>query len=355
MSAIHQFVPMLHRDDAVGRHTLRIRDVLAARGVDSRIYVEMVDPETEAETRLFPRYADEAQRGDVLLYQFATASAMAPWLAGRRETLAVNYHNVTPPEYYAAWNNPMARHQLRALHERADLAARTSLAIAVSAFNESELRTAGYRQTAVVPPAAIAPTTGVTANGSGRTAAGGTGARWIAIGRVAPNKGIELALMALLVTRAHHDPDATLQVVGRSVVPAYTRALRRFADELGVRDAVTFRGGISDADLVTAMAQSDVLVMASRHEGFGVPVIEAMTMGLPVVANTEGALPEVIGDAGVLVDATDPYALAEAAARVATDRALRTTLAEAGARRVTSLDLPSAGDRAVDLLAPLAR
>jgi L-malate glycosyltransferase len=353
MSAIHQFVPMLHRDDAVGRHTLRLRDVLVSRGFESRIYVEMIDPETVAETSLFPRYADEAQRGDVLLYQFATASAIASWLAERRETLAVNYHNVTPPEYYAAWNNPMARHQLRALHERANLASRTSLAVAVSAFNEAELRTAGYARTAVVPPAAIAPTAGAAAPDIARTAR--TGARWISVGRVAPNKGIELALMALLVARAHHDPQTTLQVVGRPVVPAYTRALERFAAELGVRDAVTFRGGISDADLVATMAQSGALIMASRHEGFGVPVIEAMTMGLPVVANREGALPEVIGDAGLLVDATDPYALAEAAARVVADGDVRRSLAEAGIRRVNQLDLPTAGDRAVDLIAALAR
>ncbi|HWF15203.1 MAG TPA: glycosyltransferase [Acidimicrobiales bacterium] len=355
MSAIHQFVPMLHRDDAVGRHTLRLRDLLEARGIESRIYVEMFDPETGAETRLFPRYADDAQRGDVLLYQFATASAIASWLAERRETLAVNYHNVTPPEYYAAWNNPMARHQLRALHERASLAARTSLALAVSAFNEAELRTAGYARTAVVPPAAIAPTAGAAADAPDSPRTAGAGSRWICVGRVAPNKGIELALMALLVARSHHDPDVTLQVVGRPVVPAYTRALERFAAELGIGEAVTFRGGISDADLVAAMAQSDALIMASRHEGFGVPVIEAMTMGLPVVANAAGALPEVIGDAGVLVDATDPYALAGAAARVATDAALRRTLADAGHQRVQALDLPTAGDRAVDLIAALAR
>lgn len=353
MTAIHQFVPMLHRDDAVGRHTLRLRDVLRSRGIESRVYVEMVDPDTEAETTLFQDYADHAQRGDVLLYQFATASAIAPWLAGRRETLAVNYHNVTPPEFYAAWNNPMARHQLRALHERANLASRTSLAVAVSAFNEAELRTAGYARTAVVPPAAIAPIGGVpTRQTLGPT---GTGARWISVGRVAPNKGIELALMAVLVARAHHDPDVTLQVVGRPVVSAYSRALRRFVDELGIREAVSFRGTITDADLVAAMAASDVLIMASRHEGFGVPVIEAMTMGLPVVANLEGALPEIVGDAGLLVDATDPYALADAAAKVVADGELRTSLTEAGARRVKELDLPTAGDRAVDLIAALAR
>ncbi len=353
MSAIHQFVPMLHRDDAVGRHTLRLRDVMVARGIESRIYVEMVDPETEAETSVFPCYADEARRGDVLLYQFATASAIAPWLAGRRETLVVNYHNVTPPEYYAAWNNPMARHQLRALHERADLAPRTGLGIAVSAFNEAELRTARYARTAVVPPAAVAPTSGAGAPGAAERSS--SGARWICVGRVAPNKGIELALMALLVTRAHHDPDATLQVVGRPVVPAYSRALERFVDELGIRDAVTFRGGISDGDLVVAMDASDVLIMASRHEGFGVPVIEAMTMGVPVVANREGALPEIVGDAGLLIDATDPYALADAAAGAASNGELRRLLAEAGSKRVKELDLTTAADRAVDLIVALAR
>ena len=352
MSAIHQLVPMLHRDDAVGRHTLRLRDLFVARGFQSRIYVEIPDPETEAETSPFPRYAEDAQKGDVLLYQFATASAIAPWLVGRRETLAINYHNVTPPEYYAAWNNPMARHQLRAIHERTDLASRTSFAVTVSAFNEAELRTAGYTRTAVVPPAAIAPTAGATTLSASQA---GTGARWICVGRVAPNKGIELALMALLVARAHHDPEVTLQVVGRPVVASYSRALERFAEELGIRDAVTFRGGISDADLVAAMAASNLLIMASRHEGFGVPVIEAMTMGLPVVANNEGALPEIVGNAGLLVDATDPYALADAAARITADGDVRRSLAEAGAQRVKALDLSTAGDRTVDLITALAR
>jgi glycosyltransferase involved in cell wall biosynthesis len=352
MTAVHQFVPMLHRDDAVGRHTLRLRDVLAARGVASRIYVEMVDPETASETRPYSEYADEAAAGDVLLYQFATASAIAPWLAGRRERLAVNYHNVTPPELYAAWNNPLARHQLSATQELALLAPRAALGVAVSAFNEGELRRAGYARTAVVPPAAMAPT-GAARYRPAAPAAPGEGARWLCVGRVAPNKAIEFALMALLVARAHHDPATTLQVVGRPVVPAYTRALRRYARELGVRDAVTFAGQLGDAELVTAMSQSDVLVMASRHEGFGVPVLEAMSIGLPVVANAAGALPEIVGDGGLLVDASDPYALAGAAARVATDAALRADLARAAAQRVEALDLSSAGDRAVDLVTGL--
>jgi len=349
---IHQFVPMLHRADAVGRHTLRLRDVMVTRGIASHIYVEMDDPDTSSETRSFTRYAGEAAAGDVLVYQFATASAMGAWLRARPEPLVVNYHNVTPPEYYAPWDNGMARHQLLAQTQLQQLAPRAALGLAVSSFNEAELQQAGFRRTAVVPPAAMATTT--TARPPGWRDAAYAGGRWVSVGRLAPNKAIELAVMALLVARAHDDAAATLELVGRPVVPSYTAALHRFVDELGLHDAVAFRGGLSDAALADAVADADVFVLTSRHEGFGVPVIEAMTSGVPVVANDAGALPEVVGDGGLLVDATDPYALAGAVARLRREAGLRESLERAAARRIATLDLPSAADRAVDLLATLA-
>jgi glycosyltransferase involved in cell wall biosynthesis len=350
VTAVHQFVPMLHRADAVGRHTLRLRDVLVGRGIRSHLYVERADPETESETRPFARYADEAEAGDVLLYQFATASGLASWLCARPETLVVNYHNVTPPEYYAPWDNGLARHQLLAQSQLRELAPRAALGVAVSAFNEAELRGAGFRRTAVVPPAAIVP---VGAGGRVTRSHPTNGARWVSVGRLAPNKAIELAVMALLVTRAHHDPAATLDVVGRPVVPSYTAAVHRFIDEMGLHDAVTFTGTVSDEELVAAMARADVLVVTSRHEGFGVPVLEAMSLGLPVVANDTGALPEVVGDAGLLVEAADPYVLAAAVARVLDDADLRDSLATTAARQIAALDLPTAAERAVDLLTAL--
>jgi glycosyltransferase involved in cell wall biosynthesis len=344
---------MLHRADAVGRHTLALRDALVARGAESRIYVELTDPETASETRPFTAYADEATRGDVLVYQFATASDMAGWLAGRGEPLVVNSHNVTPPEYYAPWNNAMARHQLRAQQELRALAPRAALGLAVSSFNEAELREAGFARTAVVPPAAALVTTQQNAGAPPAAPPTAGGARWISVGRTAPNKTIEDALMGLLVARAHHDADTTLLVVGRPVVPSYTAALLRFADELGLHDAVTFAGALGDDELSAALREADALVVTSRHEGFGVPVIEAMTAGIPVVANAAGALPEVVGDAGVLVDAADPYALAAAVHRVRHDGALRQSLARAAGHRVAALDLASAGARAADLLLSL--
>jgi glycosyltransferase involved in cell wall biosynthesis len=355
VSGIHQFVPMLHRADAVGRHTLRLRDVVLARGIPSHIYVEMDDPDTASDTRPFARYAAEAAAGDVLVYQCATASALGPWLGARPEALVVNYHNVTPPEYYAPWDNGMARHQLLAQTQLRGLAPRAALGLAVSSFNEAELRQAGFHRTAVVPPAAMVP----TSSGTGATVARqatppARGARWVSVGRLAPNKGIELAVMALLVAREHDDPAATLQVVGRPVAQSYTAALHRFVDTMGLGDAVVFSGALSDSALAAAVAGSDVFVLTSRHEGFGVPVLEAMTLGVPVVANEAGALPEVVGDGGLLVDATDPYAVAGAVARLRGEEGLRSRLAAAAARRVDALDLTSAGDRAIDLVSALS-
>ena len=129
MTGIHHFVPLLHSGDAVGRHTLRLRDVTRARGVTSDIYVDLIQDETADETLPAPDYEARARRGDVVVYHLATASSMARWLAGRRETLVVNYHNITPPELLEPWDPYLALGQARALSDLEVLAPRTALAV----------------------------------------------------------------------------------------------------------------------------------------------------------------------------------------------------------------------------------
>jgi glycosyltransferase involved in cell wall biosynthesis len=170
---------------------------------------------------------------------------------------------------------------------------------------------------------------------------------------LAPNKSLQHAVMALLVARAHDDPGATLDLVGRSVVPSYTAALHRFIDEMGLRQAVTFRGQLDDDGLARAMAEADVLVVASAHEGFGLPVVEAMMLGLPVVANAAGALPDVVGEGGVLVDAADPWALAAAVTRLVSNGDLRAALERGARSQLAALDLDHAAERMADLVSAL--
>ena len=358
MSGIHHFVPVLHRGDAVGRHTLRLREATRARGFRSEIFVDTVDDETAAETVPVLAYPDMAQPGDVLVYQFATASAMAPWLAGRSETLVVNYHNVTPPELMAPWDNHLALGQLRAQGDLRLLAPRTALAVADSVYNEGHLVAAGFTATAVISPSAAlnataaGAVTGSTAEPPG--AAPRRGARWLAVGRVSPNKALENTIAALAVTHAHGEPETTLQLIGKPATDSYVAALHRYVAELGLADAVQFAGHASDATVEAAYADADVLVVTSEHEGFCVPVVEAMAAGVPVVAFDQGAVPEVLGGAGVLVSDKDPYALAAAIAALLHDGPRRQDVIVAGRQRLAALDLGSAADRFVDLLVPVA-
>jgi glycosyltransferase involved in cell wall biosynthesis len=356
VSGIHHFVPVLHRGDAVGRHTLRLREASRARGFRSEIFVDTVDDDTVDETVAVLAYPETAQPGDVVVYQFATASAMAPWLAGRSETLVVNYHNVTPPELMAPWDNHLALGQLRAQGDLRLLAPRTTLAVADSAYNEAHLSATGFGATAVISPSAALDADVTARTGSGRTTAGATdgGARWLAVGRVSPNKGLESTVAALAVARAHSDPRATLRIIGRPATDSYVAALHRYVAELGLGGAVRFAGHASDATVGLAYAEADVLVVTSEHEGFCVPVVEAMAAGVPVVAFDRGAVPEVLGGAGELVSHKDPYALAASISALLADAPRREATVAAGRTRLAELDLAAAADRFVSLLVPLA-
>jgi glycosyltransferase involved in cell wall biosynthesis len=350
---------MLHRRDAVGQHTLAIRALLQARGIDSEIYVEWDDPDTAGLTRPARAYPEAAQPGDVLVYQFATASDLAPWLAARRETLVVNYHNITPPELFAPWDNALARHQVRARQELVGLAPRAAMGVAVSEVNRRDLQAAGFSRTAVIAPViARSEVTGDARTREARVDAPpprGGGARWLSVGRLAPNKAVEDLIAALTIYRGRHDPHATLEVIGKVALDVYGRALRAYAAELGVAGAVRFSGRVSDGALSAAYRQADVLVVTSEHEGYCVPVVEAMAHDLPVVAFRQGAVPEVLGAAGVMLEHKDPGAIADAVHHVLSDHDVQKALVTAGRVRLEELKLADAGPTQADLLVALSR
>lgn len=102
---------------------------------------------------------------------------------------------------------------------------------------------------------------------------------------------------------------------------------------LGLEGEVIFVDWVSDEDLAGYYSSATALVMPSLYEGFGLPLIEAMACGCPVIASNSSSLPEVAGDAGLLIDPHDPHGLAEAMRQVITEPALRAELIEKGFKR----------------------
>jgi glycosyltransferase involved in cell wall biosynthesis len=144
----------------------------------------------------------------------------------------------------------------------------------------------------------------------------------------APMKGLPVLIEAMAKLRTEIDSD--LVVVGKGDTQAARAAVVRF----GLNGAVTFAGRVGDLRLVELFAQAEVAVVPSLYEGFSLPAVEAMASGVPLVATTGGALPEVAGNASLLVEPGDAGALAAALKRALTDRSLRAHLGDAGRARV---------------------
>jgi glycosyltransferase involved in cell wall biosynthesis len=122
-----------------------------------------------------------------------------------------------------------------------------------------------------------------------------------------PLKGLYYLLHAVAQVAARRE--IRLVVIG---TPKKNGGITRLIRRLGIGDRITFTGRVSDAEFVRQYARAAVAVVASVYEGFGLPAGEAMACGVPVISTTGGALPEVVGDAGVLVPPKDSQALAGA-------------------------------------------
>jgi glycosyltransferase involved in cell wall biosynthesis len=144
-----------------------------------------------------------------------------------------------------------------------------------------------------------------------------------------PLKGLDPLLRAFAILRARRA--AELVVVGR---PRPNGPIPRLMDELGLNGSVRFVSGVPDAELVALYAGAEAAVVPSLYEGFSLPAVEAMACGLPLVATTAGALPEVVGDAALLVPPGDPCALADQLTALLADPGLRRDLGERGRTRV---------------------
>ncbi|HZU73257.1 MAG TPA: hypothetical protein VE990_10865, partial [Acidimicrobiales bacterium] len=150
VTAVHQFLPALLPGDAVGMHTLQVRRALRDAGLQSEIFVEAVHEELEGEAMHFSEFRHHA-RGSVILYQLATGSVLADEVFSRPEPLVIDYHNLTPAEFFRRWDPTVANAMGWARAQLSMLAPKTVIALADSAFNESELTELEYRSTAVVP------------------------------------------------------------------------------------------------------------------------------------------------------------------------------------------------------------
>jgi glycosyltransferase involved in cell wall biosynthesis len=348
VSRIDQVIPTLASRDAIGGHVLQLRDLLRSRGYDSDVFYGNASPDRLDEGFPITRIGDRAGAGRVLLYQLSIGSGVADIFRDRPERKFVNYHNITPADLLEAWLPAVGEEVRWGRAQLKDLAAVTEFAIADSVFNERELRDAGYPSTTTVP--LLIDPEDFTGSPDPKLAArlaelrAGGGADLLFVGKVSPHKGQHDLVKALAAYRRLYDPKARLHIVGSAISEEYQKAVERFAEELGLADAVEFAGSVTHEELIAYYDGCDVFLCLSNHEGFCVPLLESMYHRLPIVSYQFTAVPETVAQAGLILPDKQPARVAAAIHRVVDDGRLRTELAAAAEERVAWFALPRVQD-----------
>ncbi len=307
--ALHQVLAAAGPGDAITDHALQLRRWLRELGFASDIYVEGgIEPERRPEVRRLSEYRPGGQPW--LIYHHAVGSPAVERLVRLPPRLMVIYHNITPPEFFAGANPRLAQDMITGRLQLQALRPRTGLAVADSDYNAAELRAAGFGRVRVLPIALDEGRFQSPPDPAVLERWPGGGPRLLFVGRVVPSKKQE-DLIKLLYFYRRFCLSAELIIVGDLGLHDYAAYLRRLARELRVEAAVHLVGKVSQAELLAYYRLADVYMSMSEHEGLGIPLIESMYLGVPVLAYAATAVPGTLGGAGVLFHHKHYEALAE--------------------------------------------
>jgi L-malate glycosyltransferase len=349
---VDQVIPSLASRDAIGVHTVAITEALRTVGIESDIFYGECTRDLADRARPMSSLGRPGKHR-WLMYQASIGSPVFDIFASRSEPKLLNYHNITPAVLLDGWEPAVGHEVTLGRSQVTRVAAECRLAIADSAFNEEELRDVGFRHTAVAPllidmTAAAAPDPVLSRRLVAAKDDGGPD--FLFVGKVSPHKAQHDLVKMLALYRRLYNDRARLHLVGTPLGKTYGPALSAFIAELGLSDAVSITGTVSPQELESYYREADVFVCASEHEGFCVPLVEAMGHGLPVVAYSTSAVPETVADAGLLLSSKDPLLFAASVHKVVEDARLRKQFVEAGRRRAEDFSLSNARRRFVDLL-----
>jgi glycosyltransferase involved in cell wall biosynthesis len=304
--AVHQVLATLGYGDAIGHEVLGIQRVLRAAGYESDIFVETADPRLEPLTRHYRELVDATNPENLLLHHFSIGSKASRTAYALPDRMALIYHNITPPEYFAGVHRTLARQCFRGRREIHAYVDRCDLALGDSEFNRQDLVSLGFPRTAVLP---VVPDLTHLDDPADWMVARQFDDDWtniLFVGRVVANQQIERVLRAFHAYHTRFNPRSRLIIAGVfSLFERYFAALTHLVDTLG-QQHVHFAGHVSDAELIAYYEVADLFLCASEHEGFCVPLVEALYKQVPVLAYAATAVPATMDGAGVLFDTKYP-------------------------------------------------
>ncbi|HWF54499.1 MAG TPA: glycosyltransferase family 4 protein [Solirubrobacteraceae bacterium] len=340
MIRVHQLLSGAGPHDAITTEALAFRALFAAWGWGGADHAYRIAPGLGG--GIAPAERLRADPGDVLLLHHSAGWPRLGELLALPNRKLLLYHNVTPPGLLWEHAPVVAAHCAAGREQLAELVAAVDVAAADSAFNAAELTQLGAERPEVIPLLIALDALGPGRDGSAPDPPAPPTVMFV--GRLSPHKGQEPLIRAFAQYRRHRAPEARLSLVGDPISAGYEQFLRRLADTLAP-GAVSIESGLPAGELGGRYRAAHVFACLSEHEGFCIPLLEAFHFGVPVIARAAGAVPEVLGDAGILVEDRDPAVIAELLHLVAGDVELRTELRRRAQRRLGRYEPGPIGER----------
>lgn len=331
--------PHLTTGDAVSNDVVGMLRVLEKHGHEAQLFAGSADF-SEPKVWSLDEIGDFLSENDVLIYHHSFGWDIGIDLLQQLECrIVIKYHNVTPPEFFAgisAWHEEKCVEGQRQLEFIA--AAGYEAYLSDSAYNMRQLIELGAdaNRNFVVPPfhkidslyAIQADEDTLETYRDGKT-------NVLSVSRVVPHKNQRTLIEAFAIYHHYCNSQSRLLIIGREEKPFenYSDQLRQLISFLLLDDAVVFAGEVSDAALKSYYLLSNVFLITSKHEGFSVPLVEAMAMKVPTVSYGAAAVPETVGASGMVLDELDPEKLAKAIDIVVSDEAINVALGLSGWHR----------------------
>ena len=343
---INQWVPAAHRGDAIGDSARRVRELLRAHGHQSELYALTIDDDLRGD--VLPFSHDGARQGDVTIFHFALPSPMTEPFASLPGRRVLQYHNITPASFFAPYDPQLFRLAALGRQELQSLAGRVDLALGDSEFNRQELEALGFAPTGVLPIAVnMSRITDAPRRPALEKILGDGLINILFVGRIVPNKRIDDHIRLAEMYKRYVDYYYRFIFVGRyDAVPSYFAQVQALITEFQMLpDRFWFTGPVPDEDLGAFYRWADAYVSLSEHEGFCVPLVEAMAADVPILAYAAGAVPETLGGAGVLFSPKDLEFAAETLGMLVYDRPVREAVLAGQRRRLQDFSIDQVDQR----------
>jgi L-malate glycosyltransferase len=333
---VNQWVPAAHKGDAIGDSARRVRSLLRELGHQSDLYAITIDDDLRGD--VIPWTDTGAARGDLTIFHFALVSPMTERFARLTSGRVLQYHNVTPAHFFAGYDAAIYRLAMLGREDLKSLVGRTDMAFGDSEYNRQELEELGFTNTGVFP---IAVDTERLTQAPRRPALEKVlrsegWLNFLFVGRIVPNKKIEDHIKLAEHYKRYVDEQYRFIFVGKTdATPKYYAAIEELLQRYRMPPGrFLFTGAVPDIDLAAYYRTASVYISLSEHEGFCVPLLEAMAADVPVLAYGATAVPDTLGGAGVQFAPKDLEFAAELLGELAYNDQLRTQVIRGQRRRL---------------------